>query len=324
MRQQTKFIGSLGQLNLTLGVLTRGKGKPHVLIINNLHGNELTGFYVLERLRQSSLAFNGKLTIITSANPLGLIHKTRFLPLDWTDLNRGYPPAFKERGLGNFIKDQLIKLALSADLVIDLHCFLRPCLSAALSLNQANDNNKKLINKLLKVANTDIAIKLNGRLKEEQRLEKSLDYFLVSQGRPVLVIEYPPANFVSREQIERYAQGLNNVLAVYGGLKQPAGQLKKIEYFYRQQILADDSGIFEPQDLLGKTVKAGERLGFLISVKNLQRQAFYSPYAGKVVELAGRSFVLLGEKLATIGKAVNLLKNSSLPTKIGGKSSAVS
>lgn len=297
-------IANLAAFDLNLPLLQYGFGSPKALIINNLHGDELTGFYVLEKLINALPEnLNGQLSILTSANPLGLLQKQRLAPFEATDLNRGYPNPPKSRGVSSVIKDKIFELAMAHDIVIDLHTFMKPCLSALIALRQANNFNQAFLQKCLSIAGTDIILEMDLQM-EEKRVVSALGLQLIKNGKFFVALEYPPSHCISEDKIARLADGLKKVLIVSGAIASSDLVLKQNcpPIFERQQMLNQHSGLFVPERILGEEIKSGEQFGQIIDVKTLDKTPLFSSYDGIIIEMADRGFYLFGEKLATIGK----------------------
>ncbi|KKS42442.1 MAG: hypothetical protein UV02_C0014G0008 [Candidatus Kuenenbacteria bacterium GW2011_GWA2_42_15] len=298
-------ITQLGTLDLNLPLIELGEGNPKILIINNLHGNEITGFYVLQRLvRILPKEIKCKITIISSANPLALLQKNRYTFIDPTDLNRNYPPLEKERGINVTIKEKLINLGLKHDIIMDIHNFIRPSLSTGVLIKQTNSKKDDLAYKYLATLNTDIIIKMDSDNNEEKRVNGSLTSYLASKGKIALGIEYPPINYVNNSTIEEYAGNFKNLLLLIPSIKNDKGNYKRIPIFKRQQIINQKTGLFIPVKKLNGDVKKGDTLGYIIDVNNLNKNKIVSTYTGKLIEIADNNFFLYGDKIATIGKKI--------------------
>ncbi len=300
------FIASMGGFDLNIPILHYGSGSPSLLIINNLHGNEISGFYILEKLLEKLPPLKGSLTIVTSANPLGAINKHRLLPFDFIDLNRGYPPANKERGINVVLKEKLIKLGLAHDIIVDLHTFVRPSLSAGLLLQQQSPVQQELVEKCIRVLGTETVIEINTALSEEKRVASALGSYLIEHGKTSFVIEYPPVSQLSTDSIEHYSEGLRRMLAVTGvsteSIDMSAYSMPRI--FRRQQIISRNTGLFMPTRKLNDEIKINDMLGYILDIKTLGKEPLLSPYRGQLLELADRQMYIFGEKLATIGESV--------------------
>lgn len=304
LTQQSLPIANLGMFDLTLPLLKGGAGRPRILIINNLHGDELTGYYILEKLLPNLSDLAGQLTIVLSANPLGLIKRARFMPIDNADPNRGYPNPPQSRGLTGALRETLLKLASEHDVIIDLHTFMRPCLSAGLLLAQATAQNNDLAKRCLAAANLEIIIKIDAA-ENEKRLESSLGNYLIKQhNKLVIPLEYPPIRQIDNEAtLVNFASGLKRVLEIINQDKKEF-ILPSLPIFKRQQIISSSTGLFIPSLKLRDKVSINQPIGFMIDPKNLISAPIISPYAGIITEIADRQLYIFGEKLATVGKHI--------------------
>ncbi|MFH1890269.1 MAG: succinylglutamate desuccinylase/aspartoacylase family protein [Candidatus Kuenenbacteria bacterium] len=298
-------IASLGGFDLDLPIIKIGDGSPKLLIVNNLHGNELSGFYILEEFLKYLPKIQGTLGIISSVNPLGLIHKHRLLPLDFVDLNRNYPPRDKERGINVVIKEKLIELGLNYDVIIDIHNFTRPSLSAGVVIEQMSEDLKKTMNNCFRVLRTDIVIVMSKRIEEEKRAANSFTSYLANQGKLAFGVEYPSTPQLDSKQINKYATGLKDLLNVIGLVNQQGFNLNSYllpPIFQRQQIISRTTSLFIPSKKLWDKIDAGDILGHVIDIASLQRESLSSPYGGILTEISDRRLCVFGEKVATIGK----------------------
>jgi predicted deacylase len=199
----------------------------------------VSGFYILEKL-VSLLPenFSGTLTIVPSANPLGLIHRQRFVPLDEEDLNRGYPPPPKARGVSAAYRNSLIQLGLAHDFIIDLHTFVRPCLDAGLFLPQSSEKNTMLVKRFLQALDPETVFSMDIK-REEQREASALGVYMIAQGKPFVAIEYPPVRQMNEEFIVLLAGKLFHALSSLNtNNASPSAPSKEISLFERQQIIS--------------------------------------------------------------------------------------
>ncbi len=304
-KEQKIFVASLGAFNLEMPIIQFGSGSPKLLIVNNLHGNELTGFYALERFIETiPQDMRGTMTIIPTANPLGLLQKHRLLPLDFVDLNRGYPPAAKERGFHVAVRNVLTTLADQHDIILDIHTFLRPCLSAGLIFHQANEKNERLLRQCLDVLGTDSLIEIDAQGSEEKRVRSAFGFYMIERGKLAFSIEYPPITYTSVDQIQEYARGLVRLLSVLGMSTNKIEVSRVLPIYRRQQMMSPKTALFIPKMNLNHKVRVGDTLGLLLDVTTLTSEPLISQYDGVLIEIAARQFYVCGEKLVTIGAVI--------------------
>jgi predicted deacylase len=304
VKESTIPITNLGGINLELPMLTLGSGDgPKVLILNNLHGNEVSGFYILQKMLEQLEEVNGELNIITTANPLGLMNKHRLMPLDYVDLNRGYPAPNKSRGIHVAVKEMLMEMALEQDYVLDIHTFVRPSLSAGMAFSQATDEYQKLQDDFLNALDTDIVYEMNTKGKEEKRVASALGPQLAERGKWMSIVEYPPSTQLSEEDVDRYAKGLKNGLAVLGLIEAADTTERNISRYKRQQIISRQTGFFIPVAKLGSKVNEGDLVGYVLD-STLKKYEILSSYNGVLAEIGERTFYLYGDKLVTVAGEV--------------------
>lgn len=100
-----------------------GHGRPRLLVVAGLHGNETTGVYVARRLAAflQGAEPKGEVTIVAVSNPSAFRRLARSSPFDRLDLNRIFPgdrAGTPSQRAAAAIWDE----ASTADYVVDLHC----------------------------------------------------------------------------------------------------------------------------------------------------------------------------------------------------------
>src|SRR5688572_911020 len=69
-----------------------GSGRPRILVVGSVHGNEPAGTVVANRLLHAEAPTRGSLWIVQDLNPDGHAAKRR-MNAHGVDLNRNFPPA---------------------------------------------------------------------------------------------------------------------------------------------------------------------------------------------------------------------------------------
>lgn len=298
-------VGSLGTFDLKLPIITVGKNTSRILVINNLHGNEVTGFYVIEEaLRQKNLIKDG-VTFLVSGNPLGLLEKRRVMPLDNVDLNRGYPPAPKERGVHVSVKNKILELCEEYDVVIDLHTFIRPAFSAGMAVKQSAEELDQRMEQCFTGLGLDMVYQMDFSSDDEKHVSSALMNVLAQKGKLAFAVEYPPIRVVTHSQILKYAKGLVEAINFLAN-----GSIHNIDkpvlnHYYRRQIINTATGLFEPIVELGQKVHKGDVVGNVINPGSLEKLSVVSPYSGVIAEIADRQLYVMGEKLVTVAVPVD-------------------
>ena len=95
--------------------IIKGHGKPIICIIGCIHGNEMIGKYVIDRLKEVSIK-KGTLILIL-ANLKAITQKKRFID---TDLNRCFP-GDKDGNHEEMLAKELYDTMKNCDYVLDVH-----------------------------------------------------------------------------------------------------------------------------------------------------------------------------------------------------------
>lgn len=206
--QKTKFLYEFSRfytrkkLTLPLHVFNGEKIGPKIFIFSTLHGDELNGIEIINRLHKHPALKNLRGTLITVpiANPYGLMFQTRNIKN--RDLNRSFPG--DENGslasrLSYFYTHEIIK---KCNYGMDFHSggkflFNFPHVRVAMKSKES----KKL--------GMQFGVPILGTTMPEKSLRKiAYDY-----GIPMLVFEGGEAGRLHDESIEIGFQGVLNILA---------------------------------------------------------------------------------------------------------------
>lgn len=300
-------IGEVGILDINIPLIKIGFGKPKVLFLVGIHGNEISGLFVIQRLLDKLKLKTGELDIIIAANPLAQSLKKRETPLDLKDLNRTFP-GNKDKDFTSRLAAKIFAQAQKYDLVVDLHTFEDLSPIVAIFMNHGSNKVKKESLKFIKVLQPDIIWRLNTQTKEEVKLSGALGPKLAEKNIANFAIEMPECFRIDDEQLNRVAGGLQNVLSL---LEMTATEFKsiqnKIPIFERRQVHADSSGLFIPQKRLMEKVKRDEIMGQTVSIKNFTKTKIRAPVAGQLIVLKDKDLVNTGDILFTVGKKVGEL-----------------
>ena len=314
MREIKKIpIGSIGVLELTLPVIEFSGPAPgsRVVIIAGQHGNEVTPLFVIrqlvERLTQQPLK-SGVLTIVSVANPLGLLLGTREEPLDREDLNR-QAPGDPTKTLGKRIAAKLTDACKGADLVIDLHAFNRQCAFTGV-LIRTGDAVEKRARTVLRAIQPDCVWLIDAMRQQDQRFAGSLDIVLGVAGVPAVTLEMERHATLSDAGIIRVTDALEQVLAMFGMLDVPTsivGSTSDIPMYVGNYLYFDTSGLFIPEQRVLGPVRNGQRLGTVTDLRTFEESKVSSPLDGTLLTVRFRDIVRTGAKLGSIGSLVGKL-----------------
>lgn len=287
--------------SLSLDYATFGSGKPKTLILSGIHGNERTGQLILTNLLRELPEFNGTLTVLPIANPLGFALNQRFEPMSGLDLNRQFNG--KNDGRPAFLlTTAILELAKHYDYVIDLHSYTSAGL-IQVGLN-ANDLSAKIAEQLspdiVRIGHLSPELKINGTLSNAVRIN----------GGTYVLIETPALERVTEDQIGRVVFGLKqHLLSASKYIHSNENILSTMPFVRIKLVKAKCGGVFErnPNLKLGDPVRVGDQLGLMTSLPDLKSVPVPSQYTGIICEMESttQDAVVSGETLVGIGELLN-------------------
>jgi len=290
--------------NTKIRVTRFGIGRPSILFVSGVHGDEKTGPKILSRLIRElgPKKIRGMVDIITVANPRAYRTNQRLHPKDHGDLNRFFPPSNSDTPTGN-LANVLGKFAIRHDLVIDLHTFpnqISPIIGV--SLPEGSARRQKISNELLEVAQPDLIWLLNTKKTEPQK-GGSICSFALKKNRAAFGLELSPNDLVSRSQIIKTIEGLKAVLIKMGAidhklLTKPAN---KISVYERRVYKSRGDGQFTPQKDILTAVEKNEVVGRIKIQQTMRPKRITSPISGILLTISKKRFIKKGEKLFVIG-----------------------
>lgn len=235
-------------------IITKGNGRPIVVIVGSMHGDEPVGKKAIDEINKQKIIFGTLITIV--ANPKALAAGKRFID---DDLNRLFPGSPR----GNY--EQKIAAALSpilrqADYVLDIHSTTTNTVGAAI-IKKKNKKVKKFLAILCppkvvvmpkgigdkSLVNFCNGVSLEyGRHHDQKTYKKSMDSILALLSSLGMIKEKTPRH---KDKTEYYS--------VYEAELKPAGF--KMNRRIKNFIL----------------VKKGDILGFVGKEKILAPESFY-------------------------------------------------
>ncbi len=245
-----------GQAGSAFEIHTFGKGKPRVFFTGGIHGNEVTGVYVAEKLIEHFSANppeNGQISIIPRVNKTAMRCMKRTSPFDGMDLNRIFPG--DEAGCySQRLAAAVYKATEKADIIVDLHCCGQHGMPYILSIYSESEKAKKLVSEI----SMPIAIHSEGT--PGQLFTESCR----KRDQAACIIEIPSgpsAGTVNLPVAQQVFDALLDMLRAEGVVK---GRRKgKAPTFYGTllDLNAPAAGLWEPAKEKGAFVCAGEVLG---------------------------------------------------------------
>lgn len=301
-------VGQIGTTLLDIPVYTLGTGKPPVFGITcYVHGNEAAGAFIVSRfidLLQLSDTLHGTIHIIPVANPAAQLVNYRVSPLDLQDLNR----LGSGRSDGSFterIGAGLFEFLAQCDVVVNIHEFemLTPITAVFMNAGRTEEIKVEIL-KALRAFSPDIIWAISPLQSSDVQYQTSLDTALIEAGVVEFPIETAQLAHLTDAEIDRAAQGLLQV-AAHLGIAQPLSENSDLPLpapaFIRQEVRANDAGLWEPSGKLMQSVGVGDLIGTIRTIPEFQTQFIYSPASGVLVQQRHREVVATGTSLFSIG-----------------------
>ena len=306
---QSRNTSGWGVVEIPIYVLKNGSG-PTLLLTGGVHGDEYEGQITVSRLAQTLPleTVSGRLILIPAVNIPAALNGTRLSPIDGRDLNRCFPgnPAgsFSEM-LAHFIDSTILP---HVDVSIDLHTagHSHECVP---STNMHYLGDAAIREKTLAAASAfgapfnvvfwgvDEGATLTSSV--ERRKILSLGTEIGGWGR------------VSVEGVRVGERGVRNMMKHLGMLPgtpetvQRDGSPRTRHMMVRDPAcysFAPASAVFEPCNVAGDEVQAGQSAGFLHFVEDVDRPALEVRYgaSGVLWMAAGPGRVQRGDSVAVI------------------------
>lgn len=268
---------------------------PCVLITGCIHGDEINGPEIIRRLLKEKSLGNlaGVLITIPIVNTPAFTTRSRYMP-DRRDLNRLFPGA-SAGSLGARLAKTLTQHILpQVDLVIDLHT------GAA---NRANlpqlrvTHGDSRAEELAKIFSPPVL--LTSSIREGSFRSSCYDL-----GIPVLLYESGEALRLDAPSIHFAIKGIKSVMRSIGmlsnktKLKAPSNPVICLKSVWER---APMGGLFTPLVSLGKTVLAGEALGFIADPYSGSEQIIAASHDGILIGRTNEGLADEGDALVHIG-----------------------
>lgn len=237
-------------------VYTFGSGSPHITFTAGIHGNEVSGIYVAEKLIDfftKNEPIRGTVKIIPRINPNATRCMQRRSPFDGVDLNRIFP-GDKNKSISYKLAAAIYEETADADVLIDLHCCGQHGLPYILSVYSESEKVRRLVSSIT----MPIAVHsegLSGQLFTEACRKRD---------QAACIIEIPSgtaSGAINEEYSEMCYNGLIDALRsmdVVSGCVMGAAP-----HFYGKltDICAPEAGLWCPIASKGAIVKTGEVIG---------------------------------------------------------------
>jgi hypothetical protein len=286
---------ALGSPVLVPVLAARGRQDGPVLgVTAALHGNELNGIPVVQRLFQEldPAALQGTVIGVPVLNVPGFLAQERIFP-DAADLNR-IMPGRSDGGESDVYTHRLLERLLTQfEFQIDLH---------TASFGRVNshyvraDMSLPAVAELACVQNAEIIVNSTGELGTLRQL-------LGKQGIACITVELGDPHVYQHEMIDRGLTGVRNTLRHLGMLKGKPEQPKRpaLECSRAYWLYTDRGGLLDVLPELGARVEPGEIIARLTNVFGDEVHHYTAPEAGIVVGKSANPVNRTGGRILHLG-----------------------
>lgn len=280
---------------------------PLVIVIGNLHGDEVTGLFVAHEIDRwlPDALLRGRVLLYPTVNPLGLAHRVRTVGLEGGDLNRAFP------GDRNGGVAERLAAALWADvierrpsMVIDLHADSAQAVPYALVDREING-------RLDLAASVDRAASASGLTvvadypEDEYRrynLDRSLTGALVNRAAiPAVTLEVGPRRHADPRAIAIAADAVRGILASLGMVDRPVPSRADADGPWRRSTAwrAGHDGILVPVVPAGVRFEAGDVVAEVRTIEGALSQRIRADRRGFALSWPDAVWVTAGSPVGT-------------------------
>lgn len=298
-----------GIVEIPLVVVKNGTG-PTVLLTGGIHGDEYEGPIAVSELARTldPGAVQGRVIMMPAVNIPAVLADKRLSPVDNRDMNRCFPGnpkgTFSEM-LAHYLNSVILP---HVDVSVDLHTAGHSS-NSALSTNMHHVADPELFRRTLDAA-AAFGAPFNvvfGGVDEGATLTSAVE----RRGILSLGTELGGWGRVNVEGVRIGRRGIRNILKHFGLMEgQPETAQRDGTAGTRHMVVRDPAcyafapaaGTFEPCNMVGDTVRAGEPAGYLHFVEDLDRDPLEVRYRrdGLLWMCAGPGRVARGDTVAVV------------------------
>ena len=286
--------------SLALQVLHGARPGPCVFVSAAIHGDEINGIAIIQKLAQQldPKAMNGTLILAPAVNIYGLANHARYLP-DRRDLNRSFPGSPRGSMAAQLAHAFLEHVIVKSTLGIDLH-------TAAVHRYNLPQVRIAADSPYL----VELAMAFGAPVIIESPLrDGSMRELAHQRGTPMLLFEAGEALRFDRLSIDIGAEGVERVLAHIGMIEADDG-LTSVGIPARANrsswVRSPRGGISHRVRKSGDTVHAGDLLATVTGLFGEDAMEMVSPIDGIVIGHATLPVVNQGDAIFHIAEVANL------------------
>jgi predicted deacylase len=303
-------VSQLHGMLIRLPLLRLGAGRPRLVLVANVHGDEQSGLIVLWRLYQHLLENplqRGEVVLLPVANPPAFATGQRASPIDGQDLNRTFPGA-RNQTITERTAQTLLELLRESDFVVDIHD-LPDMLSPTVGLIMSTADEENLLRSWRGLAAfaPEAAWEITRYHRYEMKQGLPLCVALNSEhmlprGVPNFALELPHPPRLGEEEQRVAVIGLHNLMSHLGfGLSRLASPHRTTVYTH-SKVVARDYGLFIPAQRPIVRLQTGEQVGTFVFPATFEEEAIVAPQNGLLIQVGAPGLVSPGQPLIRIGQ----------------------
>lgn len=323
-------VGYIECTPIRIPITTIGEGSPCFAILCGVHGDETASIVIARRLVQELIArdsLHGSVSIITSANPLAGLTRTRMTYLESLDLNR-VAPGRPDGYLTERIAYKLCECLSQCSFFVDIHEFRMNTPTLALYLPSIQGEVDERILQGIVAFNPPLVWVRDSNAPVEAGFSNSILAELIKRGVPGFAIETTRLARLSSEIIHFVAKSLTRVIDLMNATEGLQNISTSPKAFTRKTIHSDHTGFWTPDlrfwtpdakvKLLAE-IEKGDVIGSVSLMDLINDIPVYAPIKGILMQLRGTRLVETGTPLFSIG-----VKDQSVTAKLQDVASALS
>lgn len=286
-------------------VLNGGNPGPVLCLAAALHGDELNGIEIINRVLQSRQLSNlknlyGAIIAVPVVNVYGFLYQQRYL-MDRRDLNRSFPGSSNGSLAGrtaNLFYNEVFKKCTH---IIDFH-------TGSLHRSNLPQVRAKLNNEAIKTMASVFGapVVLNSNIREG-----SLREVAVKDKISVIVYEAGEALRLDAMAIKFGINGVFNMINYLGISKSIKVRSHKFQSLICETSAwarSKNSGLFNTTKKLGQSVHQGEKLGIITNPMTLEDEVIKTPISGIIIGINNSPLVHEGSALFNIASPEKLTR----------------
>ncbi len=296
-------------------ILRFGQGKPHIMTVGPLHGDEKTVIFLqrevirLARSKESA----GTMTVFALPNPMGSFLKMRNDPIQKRDPNRSFSQDGEAQNYVQRMVQRVKELSTDCDLVIDLHNYGANQILPQVVVFDFEDR-KEVTRRSLRAG-----LKLDVPVVEVEKVDSStgsgtvgtLSYALNLEGVASFIVELSAEYFLTSGQIIERAE---TIMGLFDVLESFANSVDSPVKFKTLQKVGQEKApyglfAFSPVEGLqvGQQIQRGTLLGTLLDLNDfVTEKKVVAPATGVIMELSNKRILNPGMTIVKIGEGVQI------------------